>query len=66
MASRMGFDLTTKIGWKNLKYQWKSGIQWKYVFTDTFIKFYCKLIGHNEYNSNGERACKRCHHYINS
>lgn len=63
-ASRMGFDLTNKQGWNNLKSQWRWGIPLELVFQDTFMKFYCKIVGHDEYDSDGDRACKRCAHYI--
>ena len=57
----MGFNLTTKVGWENLKYQWRWGIDWKLIFMDTFSIFYCRLFGHREYETDEGKACKRGH-----
>jgi len=64
MASRMGFDLTTRMGRKNLKYVgWKCA---KYHFLrDTFAKSICFIVGHIEYDTGYNKiACKRCCKYI--
>lgn len=64
-ASRMGFDLTTKIGWQNLKYQMRWGINWGLVLSDTFGKFVCKAIGHNPFDAgDSQKGCYRCGKYI--
>lgn len=65
-ASRMGFDLTDKFGRQNFfheGFKWRRW-HWKLMFSDTFVKFYCKLVGHIEYDADGEKACKRCQHFI--
>jgi hypothetical protein len=76
-ASRMGFDLRTRIGWKNLYTQFKCAVRnkaysypdVKTVFSDTFMPLVCAVKGHREYDSGnsgywGELACNRCYHYI--
>jgi hypothetical protein len=63
MPSRMGFDLTTKIGWKNLRYaSWRSARH--YFLRDTFSKIWCLVVGHIEYDTFNGLACKRCQQYI--
>lgn len=71
-SSRMGYDLTQKVGWKNLRY----AIKWKhmsgpkqYLLADTFGQFKCWFVGHDIYDAGdspdrNEPACKRCHHYL--
>jgi len=68
----MGFDLRTRVGWRNLMTTYKYRAykrDWKMVFTDTVMPIVCAVIGHRVYDSNApgsppEWACKRCCHYV--
>lgn len=73
-AGRMGFDLFTKQGWKNLGFvmkhrAYKAPI--KMVCSDTFKQVVCWVVGHDEYDSGCppqghacDLACRRCCHFI--
>ena len=67
-AAREGFDLTNKFGRMNWnKRTWKQK-PWRLMFEDTFMRFVCKVVGHDEYNAGDsgevEMACKRCHKWL--
>ena len=64
-CSRMGFDLLSKGGIKNAIYvRFRRNGFWHHVWRDTFGKIGCWFLGHNEYSSDGDIACKRCCKYI--
>jgi len=78
MGSRVGFDLTTKIGrqhfWhghytyvkslRTLKVLWLDVNFWRMVLDDTFSQFWCLIVGHEPVSADEEGiACSRCHKY---
>ena len=64
MSSRVGYNLLTKQGWKNLKTEgWRRAKY--YFFQDTFYQILCWVVGHRKRKTDeGEWVCKRCGHYI--
>lgn len=64
MASREGYDIFSKYGrqhfWRDLRRRRFNG----YVWRDTLGRFVCAVLGHREYMSDYDRACKRCCKYL--
>jgi len=68
-ASRIGFNLFRKAGWRNLRFAIKNKRSIKHLWADTFIQIWCWIVKHEIYNSGidndpPEWAYKRCHQYI--
>lgn len=65
-CSRMGFNLFTAAGWRNLL---SRGKRWRWVWRhapgDTVMPLYCWVFGHRvEFDYSGEPVCHRCHQYL--
>lgn len=68
--AREGFNLRNRYGranfWRRKKW---SDVPWRYVWTDTFMPLYCRVVGHVEYDCSdpghsGEKfACRRCNQF---
>jgi len=67
-AAREGYDLFHKHGRSHFWNRIKRRRFPKEVWGDTFNQIWCKVVGHNEYNSgvggDYEPACRRCHHFL--
>lgn len=66
-ASRMAFNLFSKIGRENFIWEIKRNHRIPSIFwKDTFGKYVCKIIGHTEttFESDGSKYCYRCFHKI--
>lgn len=62
-CSRMGYDLFTRQGWKNL-YSNPSGAR-KHLLRDTLMRLICTVVGHRrEKDDSGRTVCYRCCHYL--
>ncbi len=65
-CSRMGFNLLTRQGWKNL---FSPMVTWGQVrnnfFRDTFGQVRCWIVGHRrELDDSGVSVCYRCCQYL--
>jgi hypothetical protein len=72
MAGREGFDLFNKYQRQGFFEKFKGKplpclhkIPWKIMLSDTFIPWYCKVVGHRTYKTDeGDTACNRCWRYV--
>ena len=69
-AAREGFNLLKAAGRYHLRQRkrWRD-VPWHYVWTDTVLPLYCRVVGHVEYDCSDppyrghEFACRRCHQF---
>lgn len=73
-GSRMGYDLLTVNGWRNLYWpirfkSYRSTWVVRCIWVDTFKQIWCWLFEHDRYDCSDagdatEHACHRCEHYV--
>lgn len=72
--SRMGYDLFSRWGWKNLRHSLRFGTTrrtaLKLLWRDSFGRFLCWFRGHQIYETGldggCETACSRCNRFVQS